>query len=56
MTSVACPITDHRRAAIAALSVVSRSEHMEPAVLTPAVIAVARSISRAVSTAGQYPQ
>jgi DNA-binding IclR family transcriptional regulator len=63
MTSVACPIVgQHRRsehgtgqdgtsqhgAVVAALSVVARSEQVEPAVLTPAVIAVARAISRAV--------
>jgi DNA-binding IclR family transcriptional regulator len=49
MTSVACPIVDHRRPPVAALSVVTRSEEAEPAVLTPAVVAVARAISRAVS-------
>jgi DNA-binding IclR family transcriptional regulator len=50
MTSVASPIIDHHHSPIAALSVVTRSEHVEPAVLTPAVVAVARAISRAVST------
>jgi DNA-binding IclR family transcriptional regulator len=54
MTSVASPIVDQHSAPIAALSVITRSEHIEPAVLTPAVIAVARAISRAVST-GTHP-
>jgi DNA-binding IclR family transcriptional regulator len=49
MTSVAAPIADRRNAPIAALSVITRSEHIEPAVLMPAVIAVARAISRAMS-------
>ena len=53
MTSVACPITDHRhtRTPVAAHSVLTRSEHIEPAVLAPAVVAVARAISRAPSAA-----
>jgi DNA-binding IclR family transcriptional regulator len=61
MTSVACPITDQSRAGqsragrqpsvVAAVSVITRSEQIEPAVLTPAVIAVARAISRALSAA-----
>jgi DNA-binding IclR family transcriptional regulator len=59
MTSVACailgrpgsgrPRPGERRTTVAALSVVTRSEQVEPAVLTPAVVAVARAISRAVS-------
>jgi DNA-binding IclR family transcriptional regulator len=49
MTSVASPVTDQHRNAVAALSVVTRSEQLEPAVLVPAVIAVARAVSRAVS-------
>ena len=57
MTSVACaifgqpgqPRPGEQRMAVAALSVVTRSEQLEPAVLTPAVVAVARAISRAVS-------
>ena len=63
MTSVACPITDQSRAGqsragaqrsvVAAVSVITRSEEIEPAVLTPAVIAVARAISRALSAAPQ---
>jgi DNA-binding IclR family transcriptional regulator len=63
MTSVACPITDQSRAGqpragaqrsvVAAVSVITRSEQIEPAVLTPAVIAVARAISRALSAAPQ---
>ena len=51
MTSVACPITDQRHAAVAALSVVTRSERLDPAAVRPAVVAVARAISRAVSAA-----
>jgi hypothetical protein len=34
---------------VAALSVVTRSEDVEPGVLAPAVIAVARAVSRAVA-------
>jgi DNA-binding IclR family transcriptional regulator len=49
LTSVAAPITDQYGATIAALSVVTRSDQIEPAVLTPAGGAVARAISRAVS-------
>jgi DNA-binding IclR family transcriptional regulator len=62
MTSVACailgqprsgqPRPGEQRMAVAALSVVTRSEQVEPAVLTPAVVAVARAISRAVSAGG----
>jgi DNA-binding IclR family transcriptional regulator len=55
MTSVACAIMDHHRTPVAALSVVTRSEQVEPAVLTPAVIAVARAISRAVSAGPRGP-
>jgi hypothetical protein len=36
---------------VAALSVVTRSERLDPAAIRPAVVAVARAISRAVSTA-----
>jgi DNA-binding IclR family transcriptional regulator len=50
MTSVAAPIADQHNTPIAALSVITRSEHIAPAVLRPAVIAVARAISRAMST------
>jgi DNA-binding IclR family transcriptional regulator len=48
VTTVAAPILGQRAAPIAALSVVTRSEHVEPAALAPAVIAVARAVSRAV--------
>ena len=48
MTSVAAPVLNHRRV-IAALSVVAQSGNLQPAALTPAVVAVARAISRAVS-------
>jgi DNA-binding IclR family transcriptional regulator len=51
MTSVACPITDQRHGTVAALSVVTRSERLEPAAVRPAVVAVARAVSRAVSAA-----
>ncbi len=51
MTSVAAPITDHRGVAVAAISVVTRSEQIEPAVVRPAVVAMGRAISRAVSAA-----
>ena len=50
MTSVACPITDQRHGIVAALSVVTRSERLDPAAVRPAVVAVARAVSRAVST------
>jgi DNA-binding IclR family transcriptional regulator len=57
MTSVACPITDQRQGTVAALSVVTRSERLEPAAVRPAVVAVARAISRAVSAApGPHPE
>jgi DNA-binding IclR family transcriptional regulator len=48
VTTVAAPILGQHAAPIAALSVVTRSEQAEPAALAPAVIAVARAISRAV--------
>jgi DNA-binding IclR family transcriptional regulator len=52
MTFVACSVIDRRRGtSVAALSVVTRSADVEPAALTPAVVAVARAISRAVSAA-----
>jgi DNA-binding IclR family transcriptional regulator len=52
MTSVPCPVIDRRRGTpVAALSVVTRSADVEPAALTPAVVAVARAISRAISAA-----
>jgi DNA-binding IclR family transcriptional regulator len=48
MTSVAAPVLDGRRV-VAALSVVTQSGNVQPTTLTPAVVAVARAISRAVS-------
>jgi len=51
MTSVACAIGDHDREPVAAVSVITRPERADAAVLTPAVIAVARAISRAVRAA-----
>jgi DNA-binding IclR family transcriptional regulator len=51
MTSVACPITDQWQAIVAALSVVTRSGRLEPAAVRPAVVAVARAVSRAISAA-----
>lgn len=50
MTSVAAPITDHRGTTVAAISVVTGSEQIEPAVMRPAVVAIGRAISRAMST------
>ena len=52
VTTVAAPIGGRRDVPVAALSVVTRSGQVQPAVLTPAVIAVARAISRAVAAAG----
>jgi len=54
VTTVAAPIRGRQDAPVAALSVVTRSEQVQPAVLTPAVVAVARAISRAVA-ATPYP-
>lgn len=48
MSSVAAPVHDARRVVIAALSVVAPSARLQPATLTPAVVAVARAVSRAV--------
>ena len=48
VTTVAAAVLGHRGAPVGALSVITRSEQVEPAVLTPAVIAVARAVSRAV--------
>jgi DNA-binding IclR family transcriptional regulator len=48
MTSVAAPVLNNRRV-VAALSVVAQSGNVQPTALTPAVVAVARAISRAVS-------
>jgi DNA-binding IclR family transcriptional regulator len=52
VTTVAAPIGGRRDVPVAALSVVTRSGQVHPAVLTPAVVAVARAISRAVAAAG----
>lgn len=52
VTTVAGPIGGPRDVPVAALSVVTRSGQVQPAVLTPAVVAVARAISRAVAAAG----
>ncbi len=54
ITTVAAPIRGSvdgqgRRGVVAALSVVSLTEQAEPAVLVPAVVAVARVVSRAIS-------
>jgi DNA-binding IclR family transcriptional regulator len=48
VTSVAAPVLNNRRV-VAALSVVAQSGNRQAAALTPAVVAVARAISRAVS-------
>ena len=48
-TSVAAPITDRNGAVAAALSVVTRSDQTDPAVLRPAVVAIARAVSRALA-------
>ncbi len=48
VTSVAAPVLNNRRV-VAALSVVAQSGNVQAAALTPAVVAVARAISRAVS-------
>ena len=49
MTSIAAPVLGRHRTTIAALSVVTRSEKTDPVAMTPAVVAVARAISRAMS-------
>jgi DNA-binding IclR family transcriptional regulator len=53
MTSVACTILGPDRVPAAAVSVVTRAAAAEPAALAPAVIAVARAISRAMSAPAQ---
>jgi DNA-binding IclR family transcriptional regulator len=55
VTTVAAPILSRPGTPVAALSVVSRSDQIEPAMLRPAVVAVARAISRAVSGDPQRP-
>lgn len=52
VTSVAAPVLGKQGTPVAALSVVTLSARAESAALTPAVIAVARAISRALSAAG----
>ena len=47
--SVAAPVTGRDGVPVAALSVVTRAGDAEPATLRPAVVAVARAISRAVA-------
>jgi DNA-binding IclR family transcriptional regulator len=49
VTTVAAPILGPQGNPVAALSVVTSAGQVEPAVLRPAVVAVARAISRAVS-------
>ncbi len=51
VTSVAAPIRGGLGSPVAALSVVTRTGQVEPAVLRPAVVAVARAISRALAGA-----
>jgi DNA-binding IclR family transcriptional regulator len=51
VTSVAAPIRGGPGSPAAALSVVTRTGQVEPAVLRPAVVAVARAISRALADA-----
>jgi DNA-binding IclR family transcriptional regulator len=53
MTSVACAILGPDRVPAAAVSVLTRAAAAEPAALAPAVIAVARAISRAMSAPAQ---
>jgi DNA-binding IclR family transcriptional regulator len=48
VTSVAAPVRGPHGAVVAALSVVAPSGQVDAAALTPAVVAVARAVSRAV--------
>ncbi|WP_240136455.1 IclR family transcriptional regulator [Streptomyces sp. MUM 178J] len=50
MTGVAAPILDRHDTTIAAVSVVTPSETIQPAAHIPAVVAVARAITRALAT------
>ncbi|TXS35538.1 hypothetical protein EAO75_44125 [Streptomyces sp. uw30] len=50
MTGVAAPVLDRHQTVIAALSVITPSEQSQPAAHIPAVIAVARAITRAIAT------
>jgi DNA-binding IclR family transcriptional regulator len=54
VTSVAAPVRDQHGTVVAALSVVAPSERVDAAALRPAVVAVARAVSRAVP-AGPAP-
>ncbi|MGI5527449.1 IclR family transcriptional regulator [Streptomyces syringium] len=49
MTGVSAPVLDRRRATIAAVSVITPSEQSRPAAHIPAVVAVARAITRAMA-------
>ncbi|MEH6374609.1 IclR family transcriptional regulator [Streptomyces sp. KLMMK] len=50
MTGVSAPILDRHHATIAAISVITPSEQSRPAAHIPAVVAVARAITRAMAT------
>ncbi|MEU1819327.1 IclR family transcriptional regulator C-terminal domain-containing protein [Streptomyces roseifaciens] len=50
MTGVAALVLDRRRTTIAAVSVITPSEQSQPAAHIPAVVAVARAITRALPT------
>ena len=52
-SSVAAPIFDSGRTAIAAVSVVAASSSFDPAAMRPAVVTVARAISRLTASAGR---
>jgi DNA-binding IclR family transcriptional regulator len=52
MTSVAAPVRGQHGAVVAALSVVAPSRQVDAAALTPAVVAVARAVSRAAPGPG----
>jgi DNA-binding IclR family transcriptional regulator len=52
VTSVAALVRDARGAPVAALSVVAPSQRVDAAALRPAVVAVARAVSRAVAAGG----
>jgi DNA-binding IclR family transcriptional regulator len=51
MSSVAAPIYDNQGTVAAALSVVAPTARLQPPALTPAVVAVARAVSRAITGA-----
>ncbi|TYP90483.1 IclR family transcriptional regulator [Blastococcus xanthinilyticus] len=52
MSSVAAPVLDGQQTVIAALSVVAPTASLQPATIAPAVVAVARAVSRAVQRSG----